>query len=352
MPLTGASLPGFTNDPNFILALMLVANDDAQIKFIVDLFGGIDGFVGVNPGRMRTKIEQERRRVVTEFNSRPGQAVQLDAEKVSVLEPINFSMKLGFPLDDAKLEDLQVTMPGEPSVMVADIQAAAREWVMRGMERRTRIIVRSYAALLAQMLHKTNLVYTMDKVSVNIDNAWIPSASRIATDATWATASTNIAKSWNKIRRLFRKQAGGEPTHVIVGPEFGEKFLSGNEFIADFIASNPAFLNVGVNWASLLGAADFTRVASAQAGLTLHTCELYDEAGTELWDSDYMTLLRNPQQACRHWSGRTLDADWKAGLYTKEWVKDDPKQEMRAVGLNASPAILDFTQIMRVKLTG
>jgi len=345
------SLPGFTNDVPLLVMLDAMANDDAESAYIIDLFGGINGFRPADPGKFRAQIREVLTKVVTAWNSRPGQANTIDVSKITDFLTEPFFMKLGFRVDDGVFENISKYSAGDPP-RLASLKERGDEWMMTELRDRVRVIVRSYANLLIQYLANGTLSYTRDGVAVTETNVWVPTAKCLAA---WSTASTKIHTEWKRVLRLFSKQAGGPPTHVLVGPNFAEECLLSNTFLLDFIKYNPAFLSLQ---GGLVGSlVDLGGIVRGPAPYEVHEVGLYNDSGTELWDDDQIVLIRNPKSCLRHYAPRTLDAgtldsgpELRPGIYTDQWAENNPKALWEAVGLSAAPVVSDPTQILRVDI--
>jgi hypothetical protein len=340
-------LPGFAANPP-VEVLQLAAVDDPEIQKPIDLFGGINGFVPCAAGMPTIAVIQERRRINAEWSSRPDKMQVLDSEYLTQMLAQQFSMILGFPLDDATLEGLREWAVGAEPILLADARAASDQYIRRALQQKTNIIMRSLASLLIKMISATTLAYKQDGASHSVDNPWLPTAIRKFCVASWLTASTNILSEFQTFLEAFYKQAGGPPTDIYVGPAFA-KNIATNTYLLDLITHNPGFLQAGPSFGQVLGLANIVNDSQRQElrGATVHVMGLLDESGTEQWDSDVMVLTRNPSgRACKIYGPRTIDAGGAVGLYTKQWRQENPICEMRAVGLTAIPAIVDWTQIM------
>ncbi len=328
------SIPGTTSYIPSLASLYLVAADEPQINAVLDLWGGLDSFIAGEPGLSKIEIEEELKRVIDDWTSRPDKAIDVNVTKVSEVVAKGFFMKLGFPLGDQHLENLRMTVPqgiGPEVRRVASIVEASRLYVDRQYAARTRVILRSYVKLLIQVMTSVNLTFVQDKVSHTIANPWI--RHRKGCTANFQTTTTNIPKEMEIFLQHFRKNCGGDPTHIIVGNEFGQR-IADNEFILDFLKYNPAFSALKSLSSSALKRDSFNETEVREIAL-------YDEDGDSLWDNDKMLWIRDPSMTFAHASPRTMDAGFEPGLYTRQWITENPVTEHHAVGLGAVPMVID-----------
>jgi hypothetical protein len=355
MPLTGPSIPGYTNDIPLFVMLDSIVNDDEEVAKLLNLWGGPGGFRAVDPGRFEIEVRSVIRRVLTAWNSRPGQAVQIDVSKVDRIMSEPFFMTVGGPIDDGVIENLSKYGPGDPPRLMS-LRQAADEHMMRRMRDNTKAIARSYAALLLQILCKGTITYSRDGVTISEANVWVPRTHKCL--ASWATTTTNIPAEMKRFMRLFRQRAGGDPTHILVHPEFAELYLLDNDFFQDFMKLNPAFFGLQRGQiGAMLNIGQITAPAESavliEMGLTSET-----NAGvlTYLWDQTQMVFIRKPEQAFVQYSPRTLDAgnldgNSRAGFYSSQWPENNPKAIWEATALAAAPAVIDPDLIARFDLT-